>query len=82
MLRRVVKDHSDIKNPAMMLTAGSVWQLKESGNIRALHVLSTIIHRIGGFYRTTGNPLLAPASRLESLQIAGIILSFLLSAID
>ncbi|MCA8275706.1 hypothetical protein LGN17_24820 [Burkholderia sp. AU30280] len=82
MLRRVVKDHSDIKNPAMMLTADSVWKLKECGNIRALHAPSAIIHRIGGFYRTTGNSLLALTPRVESLQIAGIILSFLLSEID
>ncbi|WP_256990549.1 hypothetical protein [Burkholderia sp. HI2714] len=76
MLRRVVKDHSDIKNPAMMLTADSVWQLKESGIIRALRALSTIIRRICRFYRTTGNPLPAFVLRLESLQITGIILSF------
>ncbi|WP_412527202.1 hypothetical protein [Burkholderia lata] len=76
MLRRVVKDHSDIKNPAIMLTADSVWQLKENGIIRALRALSTIIRRIRRFYRTTGNPLPASMLRLESLQIAGIILSF------
>ncbi|WP_241019912.1 hypothetical protein [Burkholderia sp. Ac-20345] len=76
MLRRVVKDHSDIKNPAMMLTADSVWQLKENGIIRALHALSAIIRRIRRFYRTTSNPLLVLMSRAESLQIAGIILSF------
>ncbi|WP_254607959.1 hypothetical protein [Burkholderia lata] len=76
MLRRVVKDHSDIKNPAMMLTADSVWQLKENGIIRELHALSAIISRIRRFYRTTSNPLLALMPRAESLQIAGIILSF------
>ena len=76
MLRRVVKDHSDIKNPAMMLTADSVWQLKESGIIRALRALPTIILRIRRFCRTTGNPLPALMLRLESLQITGIILSF------
>jgi len=76
VLRRVVKDHSDIKNPAMMLTADSVWQLKENGIIRVLHLLSTIIRRIRRFYRTTSNPLLVLMPRAESLQIAGIILSF------
>ncbi|MDN7874417.1 hypothetical protein [Burkholderia aenigmatica] len=76
MLRRVVKDHSDIKNPAMMLTADSVWQLKESGIICALRALRTIIRRIRRFSRTTRRPLLALMQRLESLQIAGIILSF------
>ncbi|WP_254603723.1 hypothetical protein [Burkholderia lata] len=76
MLRRVVKDHSDIKNPAMMLTADSVWQLKENGIIRALRALSTIIRRIHRFYRTTSNPLLVLVPRVESLQIARIILSF------
>ncbi|WP_241025114.1 hypothetical protein [Burkholderia sp. Ac-20384] len=76
MLRRVVKDHSDIKNPAMMLTADSVWQLKESGIIHALRAPLTIIRRIRRFYRTTGNPLLALMLRVESLQITRIILSF------
>ncbi|WP_244273029.1 hypothetical protein [Burkholderia lata] len=76
MLRRVVKDHSDIKNPAMMLTADSVWQLKESGIIRALHAPPTIIRRIRRLYRTTSNPLLALMLRIESLQITRIILSF------
>nr|WP_256979163.1 hypothetical protein [Burkholderia sp. AU33423] len=76
MLRRVVKDHSDIKNPAMMLTADSVWQLKESAIIRALRALSTIIRRIRRLCRTTGNPLPVLMLRLESLQITGIILSF------
>ncbi|MCA8252834.1 hypothetical protein LGM89_06135 [Burkholderia sp. AU31624] len=76
MLRRVVKDHSDIKKPAMMLTADSVWQLKENGIIRALRALTTIIHRISRLYRATGNPLPTLMLRLESLQITGIILSF------
>ncbi|WP_256946773.1 MULTISPECIES: hypothetical protein [Burkholderia] len=76
MLRRVVKDHSDIKKPAMMLTADSVWQLKENGIIHALRALSTIIRRIRRFYRTTSNPLLAMMLRHEILQITGIILSF------
>ncbi|TPQ46163.1 hypothetical protein C2U71_09645 [Burkholderia ubonensis] len=31
MLRRVVKDHSDIKKSPMMRTAVSVWDLKERG---------------------------------------------------
>ncbi|WP_244912136.1 hypothetical protein [Burkholderia aenigmatica] len=76
MLRRVVKDHSDIKNHAMMLTADSVWQLKESGIICALRALRATIRRIRGFSSTTRRPLLALMQRLESLQIAGIILSF------
>ncbi|WP_240202195.1 hypothetical protein [Burkholderia sp. LMG 13014] len=76
MLRRVVKDHSDIKNPAMMLTADSVWQLKESGIICALRALPAIIRRICRFSRTTRLPLLALIQRLESLQIDRIILSF------
>ncbi|WP_256217900.1 hypothetical protein [Burkholderia contaminans] len=76
MLRRVVKDHSDIKKPAMMLTADSVWQLKENGIMRALRAPSTPIGRIRRFYRTTGNPLPVLMLRLESLQISRIILSF------
>ncbi|CAG9230874.1 hypothetical protein BVI434_720014 [Burkholderia vietnamiensis] len=31
MLRRVVKDHSDIKKSPMMQTAVSVWDLKDGG---------------------------------------------------
>jgi hypothetical protein len=34
VLRRVVKDHSDIKNVLMMRTNVSVWILKESAVIR------------------------------------------------
>ncbi|WP_244115190.1 hypothetical protein [Burkholderia contaminans] len=76
MLRRVVKDHSDIKKPAMMLTADSVWQLKENGIMRALRARSTLIRRIRRFCLTTGNPLPVLMLHLESLQITGIILSF------
>jgi hypothetical protein len=56
VLRRVVKDHSDIKNPAMMLTADSVWQLKESGIIHALHAFPAIIRRIPCLSGVTLNP--------------------------
>jgi|OM-RGC.v1.034112052 hypothetical protein len=76
VLRRVVKDHSDIKKPAMMLMADSVWRLKENGIMRALRAPSTLIGRIRRFCRTTGNPLPVLVLHLESLQIAGIILSF------
>ncbi|NTZ85177.1 hypothetical protein FCJ61_19755 [Burkholderia metallica] len=56
MLRRVVKDHSDIKNPAMMRRVDSVWNLKENGIIRARWALSAMSRRIFYFSRTTQKP--------------------------
>ncbi|UXU89970.1 hypothetical protein [Burkholderia sp. S-53] len=82
MLRRVVKDHSDIKNPVMMRRPASVWHLKE------IRDYSCKVRFIGN---TAPNILLFPHSaeafavlmrRHESLQIDSIFLSFLLFAID
>jgi hypothetical protein len=55
VLRRVVKDHSDIKNPAMMQRADSVWNLKESGIIRAARALSAMPRRIFCFPAQRGS---------------------------
>jgi len=82
VLRRVVKDHSDIKNPTMMRRADSVWDLKENGIIRARRALSAMSRRIFYFFRTAQKPFPVLAQRLESLHIDRIILSILLSPID
>jgi len=82
VLRRVVKDHSDIKNPAMMRRAASVWHLKENGIIRARCVLSAMPRRIFYFFANNDEAFTALMQHAQHLQIDRIFLSFLLSPID
>ncbi|WP_230469063.1 MULTISPECIES: hypothetical protein [Burkholderia] len=76
MLRRVVKDHSDIKNPAMMRRADSVWYLKENRIIRERCALSAMPHRIFYFSRTTQKPFLHRRSAFKAFGSTGLFFHF------
>ncbi|RQV01332.1 hypothetical protein DF047_30445 [Burkholderia cenocepacia] len=76
MLRRVVKDHSDIKNPAMMRRVDSVWNLKENGIIRARRALSAMSRRIFYFFDTTRKPLLHWRNASKSFRSTGLSFQF------
>ncbi|RQU34962.1 hypothetical protein DF150_14055 [Burkholderia cenocepacia] len=76
MLRRVVKDHSDIKNPAMMQRADSVWNLKESGIIRAACASSVMSHRIFCFSSITRKPIPSWTSAFKAFKSTGSFFHF------
>ncbi|MDR0246638.1 MAG: hypothetical protein LBJ65_34020 [Burkholderia sp.] len=76
MLRRVVKDHSDIKNPAMMRWAASVWHLKESGIIRARCALSAMLRRVFYFPRITWKPFVHWCGTWKAFRPTGFFFHF------
>ncbi|RQV13595.1 hypothetical protein DF018_33400 [Burkholderia cenocepacia] len=76
MLRRVVKDHSDIKNPAMMRRADSVWYLKENRIIRAARSLSAMPCRIFCLSRTTQKPIAYWTSAVKAFNSTGLFFHF------
>ncbi|WP_155640007.1 hypothetical protein [Burkholderia territorii] len=76
MLRRVVKDHSDIKKSLMMRTTISVWDLKEkrmfeSGSYRGINILE--LRRVLHISRSGRRVF---ESRAKTLQIDRSFLSF------
>ncbi|RQS17509.1 hypothetical protein DIE03_37140 [Burkholderia sp. Bp8992] len=76
MLRRVVKDHSDIKNPAMMRRAASVWHLKENGIIRTRCALSAMLRQIFYFSRMTQQPFLHSGRDGQAFRSTGFFFHF------
>jgi len=76
VLRRVVKDHSDIKKSPMMRTEISVWLLKESMIVRIRLAIRVVFPGMPQLCRLSHNPLRALAVRMECLQIDKVILSF------
>ncbi|MBR8023779.1 hypothetical protein KDX27_07695 [Burkholderia cenocepacia] len=76
VLHRVVKDHSDIKNPAMMQRADSVWNLKESGIIRAARASSVMPRRIFCFSSTTRKPFPSWTSAFKAFKSTGLFFHF------
>jgi len=76
VLRRVVKDHSDIKKSPMMRTEISVWLLKENMIVRIRLAIRGIFPGTPRLCRMSHNPLRALAVRMGFLQIDRVILSF------
>jgi hypothetical protein len=76
VLRRVVKDHSDIKKSLMMRTEISVWNLKENAIVRLRYAIRVVFPGMPRFFRMSHNPLRALAMCMGFLQIDRVILSF------
>ncbi|CAG9242394.1 hypothetical protein BDI4_120008 [Burkholderia diffusa] len=76
MLRRVVKDHSDIKKSLMMRTVISVWHLKENTIVRVQVVMRGVFIGMRRCFRMSHRPCRDLKVRIDPLQIDRIFLSF------
>ena len=76
MLRRVVKDHSDIKKSPMMQTEISVCHLKENTIVRSRCVIRVVFPGMSATLSHGAQPLAGLMTRIECLQIDKVILSF------
>ena len=76
MLRRVVKDHSDIKKSLMMRTKISVWNLKESTIGRSRLAIRDVFPGMTRLCRMSQTLFWHWWAHMECLQIDRLILSF------